>query len=304
MLKSNIFNYSYIFSECGVVVSYKLFNEIIDIDDYIVKIKEYNIKFKRSDKLFAQCKNEEQFERNVERAHPPELSYKICRIYGDGRDTIISIIDSINEYTDHTLHTSLKGAIQKLEEYLVFCKKQNIIEYKRVEDLCNEINYDEWSVSTMIRELKKVDQEIDEILILINALKGTKTYRFQNGELTMAEIEQMSEQSTIHNNFSGVFNQSQVATGNHNSNVMNVNQSNDELVQMCSKMIEIINQSSEKQEVKVELSAMVKEIETAEGKASIKEKYDSLISKLSNHITVLGAFASTGIISEFVKFIA
>lgn len=282
-------------------MSYRLFNEIIDIDYYIGKIKEYNIKFKRSEDLFVQCKNEEQFERNVERAHPDQ-SYKICRIYGDGRDTIISIIDSINRYTDHTLHTSLKGAMQNLEEDLVSYKNENIVDYGRVEDICNEINYYEWSVSTMIRELKKVDQEVGEILILINALKGTKTYRFQNGELTMAEIEKMSEQSTIHNNFSGVFNQSQVATGDHNRNVMNVNQSNDELVQMCSKMIEIINQSNESQEVKVELSAMVKEIEVAESKSSIKEKYDSLISKLSNHITVLGAFASTGIISEFYKF--
>lgn len=282
-------------------MSYQLFSEIINIDDHIEKIKAYKIRFNRREDFFVQCKNDEQFERNVERAHPDQ-SYKICRIYGDGRDTIISIIDCINEYTDHSQHSSLKSAMKKLEDNLLSYKSLNVAEYMYVEDLCKELDYYEWSVSNMIRELKKVDQEIDEILVLINVLKGTKTYRFQNGEITMGDIERMNEQQTIHNNFSGVFNQSQVATGDNNSNVMNVNQSNEELIKICSKMMDIISQSDEEQEVKDQLSLMVKELEEAKDKPSIKEKYNNIVGKLSNHITVLGAFAANGILTDLLQF--
>jgi hypothetical protein len=283
-------------------MSFQYFTELIDIDIYIEKIKAYNSKFHVQEEFFIQCKNEENFERNVRRDHL-EHSYRICSIYGNGRDTIITIISLINEYTDYSQHQVLKNVLDTLSNRLSELKNMNIQEYESVEALCEELKYYEWSVSSMIKELKKVDAQLDEILSLIELLKTTATYRYQNKEITMEEIKSMNEQHNIQNNFNGTFSETQIAVGNHNTNTMNINNTNDELSKICAQMLELINQSNETQEVQAQLNTLVKGIQEAKDKSSLKQKYNDLIGKLSNHITVFSAIGASGLLQKLSQFL-
>lgn len=278
-------------------------NDIVDVDKLIDQIKLYVKKFHECEEFFIHCKNEENFERNLE-VQVPKLSYKIARIYGSGRDLAISVPSYINEYLTIERNGLLKTAIDKLEYQLKGLKDWGESEHLEVSKVYKESDCYEWSVSHMLSKTLEMCDQIAEILILINIIKSSYSYQLQAGEITTAEIRELTraKMNTINN--TGNFQNSQISNGDSNTNSMTVNQSNnEELALICQKIIEVIEQSTAKPEEKDAVKAVVHEMAEAKTPSRIKDVYGKLTSAISNHITIGSAILESNVWSVLTKFI-
>ncbi|EXS32768.1 hypothetical protein J663_3115 [Acinetobacter sp. 826659] len=116
----------------------------------------------------------------------------------------------------------------------------------------------------------------------------------------MKEINDQIRAQQIH--FSGSFQQTQIQTGANST--MNINQINNQaLQQICNQMREIIDQSNETPEAKQNLKDIVSEVEATNNSSTFKEAYTKLTTALSNHLTILGAFGSSGVLTELTKYL-
>jgi len=278
-------------------------NDIINVDDLVNQIKLYVRKFRECEEFFIQCKNVENFERNLER-NVPDVSYQIAEIYASGRDLAISVASYINEYLAIEFNGLLKTAIDKLELQLIGLKSWAESEYTKISDIYKNCGYNEWSVNHMLIRTKEMCEQISEILIFINTIKASYSYQIQSGEITMAEVRNLmrAEMTTIHN--SGNFHNSQVSTGNNTTNTMTINQNtNEELVLICQKLIDVIDQSSAEDKDKDIVKTIVYEMKGAENTSNLKDAYNKLTSALSNHITIGTAILSNNILPALNQLI-
>lgn len=98
-------------------------------------------------------------------------------------------------------------------------------------------------------------------------------------------------------NNSGNFQNSQISSGDSNTNTMTVNQSaNEEIALVCQRLIDVIDQSGAKQEEKEAVRTIVHEIKDAKNQADLKDAYSKLTSSISNHITIGTAILSSSIL--------
>lgn len=271
-------------------------NDIINVDELISQIKCYVKKFQEYDDFFSHCKNVERFERNL-KAQVPNESYQISQIYGSGRDLAISVPSHIYECLTFERTSLLKTAIDKLKFQLTYLKNWGESEHLRINEIYEKSEYNEWSVNHMLAKTLEMCDQLSEILILINIIKSSYSYQIQSGEMTMTEVRNLmrAEMNTVNN--SGNFQNSQVSTGNNNSNTMTINQNTvDELVVICQKLIDIIDVSSAKTEEKDAVKAIVYEIKEAKNASSLKDAYNKLTSSMSNHITIGTAILSSNIL--------
>ena len=112
----------------------------------------------------------------------------------------------------------------------------------------------------------------------------------------------MKPNTTIQNNYNAPIQQSMIQSGHNNT--MTVNQINNQtLQQVCNQMREIIDQSNETPEAKQNLKDIVSEVEATNNPSTFKDAYTKLTSALSNHLTILGAFGSSGILTELTKYL-
>lgn len=284
------------------IMSYAITHEIIDIDQQIEIIKVKSKKMKEYEEQFIRHKSIEHFYECL-RELKPEDNFLISKIYGKGRDTTISLNHIIWEFTDYTHTPILNELIDGLSANLEYHK--NICEstYQAVEKRIHELEFYQWSIIEMINICKYICADIDQISDILNLLKQTKTYRLQKGTLKMDDIDNaMKAVPTIQNYYSGTFQQSQFQNGANST--MNVNQINNQaLQQLCSKMREVIDQASESTEVKQGIKNIVDDIERTNDPSTFKNAYAKLTTTLSNHITILTAFASSGILTELTKYL-
>lgn len=278
-------------------------NDIVDVDKLIEQIKVYIKKFQECEEFFIHCKNEENFERNLER-QVPELKYKLERIYASGRDLAGSVPSYISEYLAIERNSLLKTAIDKLEYQLEYLKKWGGNEYSEVEKVYKESGYYEWSINHMLSKTIEMVNQIAEILVIIRIIKSSYSYQLQAGEITTAEIREImrANMNTINN--TGNFQNSQISNGNSNTNSMTVSPSNnEELALICQKLIEIIDQSEAKPEEKGAVKAIVQDMAEANNSSTIKDKYRKLTSVISDHITIGTAMLSSNAWLALTNFV-
>lgn len=278
-------------------------NDIVDVDKLVDQIKLYIKKFEDHEKLFIQCKNVEEFERNLER-HVPDFSYRIAQIYSSGRTLAFSVPDYIKEYLTIQLTGMLKTGIDKLEVELIGLKSWAEAEYLRINEVYRESDYNEWSVNAMLSKTIEMCEEIAEIMIFINTIKASYSYQLQAGEITSAEIRELTraKMNTINN--TGTFNNNQISNGDNNNNTMTVNQSsNEELAIICQKLIDVIDLSEASTEEKEVVKAVVYEIKDAENQPNRKDAYNKLTSAISNHITIGTAILTSNILPVLTNLI-
>lgn len=271
-------------------------NDIVDVDKLIDQIKLYIKKFQDHEKLFIQCKNVEEFERNLER-QVPDFSYRIAQIYSSGRTVAFSVPDHIKECLTIQLTGILKTGIDKLELELKGLKSWAEAEHLRISEVYRESDYNEWSVNVMLSKTIEMCGEIAEIMIFINTIKGSYSYQLQAGEITSAEIRELTraKMNTINN--TGTFQNSQISNGDNNNNTMTVNQGvSEELALVCQKLIEVIEQSSAKPEEKEAVKTIVYELRDAKEQSELKSAYNKLTSAISNHITIGTAILHSSIL--------
>ncbi len=271
-------------------------NDIIDVDIMIDQIKFYTKKFHKHEDFFIHCKNIEEFERNLE-ANVPDVSYKIAQIYSSGRDLAFSVIDYINECLAIELTSLLKSAIDKLEPKLIRLKNWGETEHAKISKIYDECGHNEWSVNHMLAKTLEMCDQLSEILILINIIKSSYSYQIQSGEITITEVRNLmrAEMNTIHN--SGNFQNSQISTGNSNTNTMTISQNtNEEIAAVCQKLISIIDKSSAETEEKDAVKTIVFEMQEAKTTSGLKDAYHKLTSSMSNHITIGTAILSSSIL--------
>ncbi|QEK36509.1 hypothetical protein [Acinetobacter johnsonii] len=283
-------------------MSYAITNEIIDIDQQIeiIKVKRQNMK--EYEEQFIHHKSIENFYDCLKELKP-EDNFLISKIYGKGRDTVIALNSIIFDSTYPPNTPTLKKLVDHLSVNLEYHK--NICEstYRAVEERIHELEFYEWSILEMINICKYICADIDQISDILNLLKQTKTYRLQKGSLQMDDIDPtMKPNTTIQNNYNAPIQQSMIQSGHNNT--MTVNQINNQaLQQVCNQMREIIDQSNETPEAKQNLKDIVSEVEATNNPSTFKDAYTKLTSALSNHLTILGAFGSSGILTELTKYL-
>lgn len=278
-------------------------NDIVDVDKLIDQIKLYIKKFEDHEKLFIQCKNVEEFERNLER-QVPDFSYRIAQIYSSGRTLAFSVPDHIKECLTIQSTGILKTGIDKLELELIGLKSWAEAEHLRISEVYRESDYNEWSVNTMLSKTIEMCKEIAEIMIFINTIKASYTYQLQAGEITPAEIRELTraKMNTINN--TGTFQNSQISNGDNNNNTMTVNQgSNEELAIICQKLIDVIDLSGATPKEKEDVRAVVYEIKDAKNQSDLKDAYNKLTSSISNHITIGTAILTSNILPVLTNLI-
>ncbi|MFW1942368.1 hypothetical protein ACG93R_02445 [Acinetobacter guillouiae] len=271
-------------------------NDPIDVDSLIDQIKLYLPKFREHEDFFIHCKNVEKFERNLE-SQVPDLSYKISQIYASGRDLSMSVMSYINEYLTIERTGLLKTAIDKLEPQLTHLKNWGEAEHFRINEIYKNSGYDEWSVNHMLSKTVEMCDQLAEIIILINTIKASYSYQIQSGEITMTEVRNLmrAQMKTINN--SGNFHNSQISTGDNNTNTMTINQqTSDELALICQKLIDVIDNSKAAIEEKDIGKTIVYELKDADNQSSLKEAYNKLTTFMSNHITIGTAILSNNIL--------
>lgn len=278
-------------------------NDIVDVDKLIGQIKLYIKKFEKHEKLFIQCKNEEEFERNLER-NVPDFSYRIAQIYSSGRTLAFSVPDHIKECLTIQLTGILKTGVDNLEAELIGLKSWAEAEYLRISEVYKESDYNEWSVNVMLSKTIEMCEEIAEIMIFINTIKASYSYQLQAGEITSAKIRELTraQMNTINN--TGTFQNSQISNGDNNTNNMIVNQnSSEELKLICQKLIDVIDQSAAEPREKDAVKAVVYEMGEARTQASVKDTYKRLTSAISNHITIGTAVMGSSVWTALTEFI-
>jgi hypothetical protein len=278
-------------------------NDIVNVDDLIRQIKLYLPKFREDEDFFIHCKNVEKFERNLE-ARIPDLSYRIAEVYCFGRDLAMSVPSHIEQYLTIERTGLLKTGIDKLEPILRGLKSWAESESEKVWEVYKDCGYDEWSVNHMLSTTKKMCANIDEILIFINTIKVSYSYQIQSGEITMTEVRTLMRASMNTINNSGNFHNSQISTGDNNTNTMTINQNtSDELVLICQKLIDVIDQSTTDVKEKDDAKAIVYELKNADNKSSLKDAYNKLTTFMSNHITIGTAILSNNILPALSQLI-
>lgn len=280
-------------------------NDIVDVDKLTDQIKLYVKKFQDHEEFFIHCKNVEKFERNLER-QVPNFSYRISQIYSSGRDLAFSVPSHIQECLTIQLTGILKTGIDKLEVELTDLKSWAEDEHLRISKVYEESNYNEWSVNHMLAKTMEMCDEIAEILILINIIKGSYSYQVQSGELTLTQVRDLMgiKMNTINN--SGNFQNSQISNGDSNAGSMTMtnNQSgNGELAIVCQKLIEVIESSSAGQAEKDTVKAIVNKIRTAETPSKLKDAYNNLMSSISSHVTIGTAILTSNILPVLTKLL-
>lgn len=281
-------------------MSFRITHETLDVNNLVQRIRSFADNFQEYEKIFIHCKSEEQYYLNLSRC-VPEYKYQLELIYGNGRDVAISVNSNLLECTDITQTSTLVNLIEKLEDNLNYFKDLSEKTYTEVEKICIDIGYDDYSINLMIQNNKNMCIDINTILNLLNLLKQSNTFQLEKGLLTMKDLNTKPLSGTI-NNYSGNFQQSQFQSGANST--MNVNQINNQaLQQVCNQMREIIDQSNETPEAKQSLRDIVSEVESTNNPSTFKDAYTKLTSALSNHLTILGAFASSGILTELTKYL-
>lgn len=280
-----------------------ILNDIVDVDKLTEQIRVYVKKFQECEEFFIHCKNEENFERNLER-QVPELRYKLERIYISGRDLASSVPSHICECLAIERNSLLKTAIDKLEYQLEYLEEWGRNEYSEVEKVYRESRYYEWSINHMLSKTIEMVNQIAEILIIIRIIKSSYSYQLQAGEITTAEIREIMrvKMNTINN--TGNFQNSQISNGDNNTNSMTVSPSNnEELALICQKLIEVISQSEAKPEEKEAVKAIVQDMAEANNSSTIKNKYRKLISAISDHITIGTAILNSSVLLALTNFV-
>ena len=191
----------------------------------------------------------------------------------------------------------LKSAIDKLEPKLIRLKNWGETEHAKISKIYDECGHNEWSVNHMLAKTLEMCDQLSEILILINIIKSSYSYQIQSGEITITEVRNLmrAEMNTIHN--SGNFQNSQISTGNSNTNTMTISQNtNEEIAAVCQKLISIIDKSSAETEEKDAVKTIVFEMQEAKTTSGLKDAYHKLTSSMSNHITIGTAILSSSIL--------
>lgn len=273
--------------------------ERINIDVIMNHIHQTFGNFAKYDKDFLHHKTEENF-RDVLERQVPQQKFQIEIIYDDGRDNSITLNAIFNDIKFDHRYTDLKSFIDYLEPQLYFFRNDSEKVAHFVEETIGDLKFYKWSIEHMIKIHKRMVNDIDQILRQLLILKSTNTYRYLAGEITMQDIDDQIRTQQI--NFSGNFQQSQIQTGANST--MTINQINNQaLQQVCNQMREIIDQSSETPEAKQNLKNIVAEVEGTNSSSTFKDAYTKLTSALSNHLTILGAFGSAGILTELIKYL-
>lgn len=273
--------------------------ERINIDVIMNHIHQIFGNFAKYDKDFLHHKTEENF-RDVLERQVPQQKFQIEIIYDDGRDNSITLNAIFNDIKFDHRYTDLKSFIDYLEPQLYFFRNDSEKVAHFVEETIADLKFYKWSIEHMIKIHKRMVNDIDQILRQLLILKSTNTYRYLAGEITMQDIDDQIRTQQI--NFSGNFQQSQIQTGANST--MTINQINNQaLQQVCNQMREIIDQSSETPEAKQNLKNIVAEVEGTNSSSTFKDAYTKLTSALSNHLTILGAFGSAGILTELIKYL-
>lgn len=281
-------------------MSFQITHETLEVNNLVQRIRNFANNFQEYEKNFIHCKSEEQYYLNLSK-YVPEYKYRLELIYGNGRDVAISVHSHLLECTDITQTSTLVNLIEKLEVNLSYLKDLSERTYTEVEKICIDIGYDDYSINLMIQTNKNMCIEINTIFSLLNLLKQSNTFQLEAGLLTMKDLNTKPLSGTI-NNYSGTFQQSQFQSGANST--MNVNQINNQaLQQVCNQMREIIDQSNETPEAKQNLKDIVSEVEATNNPSTFKDAYTKLTSALSNHLTILGAFGSSGILTELTKYL-
>ena len=278
-------------------------NDIVDVDRLIDQIKLYVKKFEAHEELFIHCKNVEEFERNLER-QVPDFSYRIAQVYSLGRTLAYSVYGLINECLTIQITSILKTGIDKLELQLTYLKDQAEADHLRISEVYRESDYNEWSVNVMLAKITEMCEEIAEIMIFIDTIKGSYSYQLQAGKITSAEIRELTrtKMNTINN--TGTFQNSQISNGDNNNNMMTVNQGdNERLATVCQELIGVINLSRATSEEKEAVSAIVYEIKDAKNQSDLKDAYNKLTSSISNHITIGTAILASKMLPTLTNLI-
>lgn len=276
-------------------------NDIIDVDKLVKQIKLYPKKFQDYEKSFIHCKNVEEFERRLE-SQVPDLSYKISQIYGSGRDLAIAIPSHIYRCLTIERTSLLKTGIDDLERQITGLKDRAKSDHFRINKVYEGSGYKDWAICEMLSITLKMCRQLDEILTIISIIKTSYSYQIQSREITAAEVRNLmrAEMNTINN--SGNFQNNQVSTGNGNTMTINQNKS-EELGIICSRLIDVIEQSKARPEEKQTVKAIVYEIENAKSPIDLKEAYSKLTSAISNHITIGTAILGSSILPTLTNLI-
>lgn len=278
-------------------------NDIVDVDQLIERIKLYAKKFQAYDESFSHYKNVEKFERNLQ-AQVPNLKHQITEIYCSGRDLAISVPSHIYECLTIERTSLLKTGIDKLEDQMTGLKSWAESEHLKINKIYEASGYNEWSVNRMLSETLQMCEQMEEILILISIIKSSYSYQIQSKEITTAEIRESMRTKMNTTNNSGNFQNSQISSGDSNTNTMTVNQSaNEEIALVCQRLIDVIDQSGAKQEEKEAVRTIVHEIKDAKNQADLKDAYSKLTSSISNHITIGTAILSSSILPILTNLI-
>lgn len=278
-------------------------NDTVEVDQLIERIKLYAKKFQAYEESFIHYKNVEKFERNLQ-AGVPNLKHQIAEIYCSGRDLAISVPSHIYECLTIERTSLLKTGIDKLESQMIGLKSWAESEHAKVKKVYEASGYNEWSVNRMLAETLEMCEQMGEILILIDIIKSSFSYQIQSKEITTAEIRDSmrAKMNTINN--SGNFQNSQISSGDNNTNTMTVSQSsNEEIAVICQKLIEVIDQSEAKQEEKEAVRRIVHEIKGSQNQADLKNAYSKLISSISSHITIGSAILSSSILPVLTNLV-
>lgn len=282
------------FNKCFDIVPERInINPIMDI------IYNTLCNFKKYDKDFLHHKAVKCFEDVLDR-QVPQYKFQIETIYGVGRDNCFSLNYTFQELLFDSKYADLRSFVNHLEYTLIFFKNESYNVANSVEKIISSLEFYKWSINKMIQLHRIIIDDIDTILRQILILKTTNTYRYLTGDITMKDIDDQIRAQQI--NFSGTFQQSQIQTGANST--MNINQINNQaLQQVCNQMREIIDQSSETPETKQNLKNIVAEVQTTNNPSTFKDAYTKLTGALSNHLTILGAFGSAGILMELTKYL-
>ena len=273
-------------------------NDVVDVDKLIDQIKIYINKFQKHENFFIHCKNVEDFERTLER-QIPSFSYRVAQIYGSGRDIAFTVPSHIQGYLTIQRTAMLKTGIDGLEPKLTWLKNWGEAEHLRINKVYEESAYNDWSVNNMLARTLIMCSEIGEILTYISTIKESYSYQIQSGKLTLTDVRDLmgTKMNTINN--SGNFQNSQISNGNNNSGYMTISngqRDREELATICQKLISIIESSNAEQTEKDAVKTIVNEIETAESPSNLKNAYKTLMSAMSDHITIGTAILGSNLI--------
>ncbi|MFH7765152.1 hypothetical protein [Acinetobacter sp. BSP-28] len=281
-------------------MSYAITNEIIDIDQQIEIIKSKRQNMKEYEEQFIHHKSIEHFYECLKELEPKD-NFLISKIYGKGRDTVISLNSIIFDSTYPPSTPTLKKLVNHLSVNLDYHK--NICEetYKAVEQRIHELEFYQWSIIEMINICKNICADIDQISDTLNLLKQTKTYRLQTGTLHMDDIDAtMKPNTTIQNNYNAPIQQSMIQSGH--SNTMTVNQINNQaLQQVCNQIRQVINSSQEPDPIKQTLNTDINNFENAQDSTERKSAFESFLSNSASIATLWSSLAPY--IPELTKYI-